>query len=36
MKMENVIKAEGIGVVKGLHVQVNDTAEKGALLISFE
>jgi len=36
MKMENVIKAEGIGVVKALHVQVNDTAEKGALLISFE
>lgn len=36
MKMENVIKAEGVGVVKSLQVKVNDTAEKGALLISFE
>jgi biotin carboxyl carrier protein len=36
MKMENVIKAEGVGIVKSIQVNVNDTAEKGALLISFE
>lgn len=36
MKMENVIKAEGVGVVKSVLVEVNQTAEKGALLIKFE
>ena len=36
MKMENVIKAEGVGIVKTIAVAVNQTAEKGALLIKFE
>lgn len=36
MKMENVIKAEGVGMVKSILVTVNDTVEKDAILIEFE
>lgn len=36
MKMENVLKAEGIGVVSALCVHEGDVVEKGGLLISFE
>lgn len=36
MKMENVLKAEGIGVVKAINIQTNDVVEKGAVLIEFE
>jgi biotin carboxyl carrier protein len=36
MKMENVLKAEGIGVVKSIHVGTDDVVEKGAVLIEFE
>jgi biotin carboxyl carrier protein len=36
MKMENVIKAEGVGIVKYIHVDINQTADKGMLLIKFE
>ncbi|MFM6946549.1 MAG: biotin/lipoyl-containing protein [Flavobacteriales bacterium] len=36
MKMENVLKAEGTGVVSALCVQEGDVVEKGGLLISFE
>ena len=36
MKMENVIKAEGEGVVKSISAAPNDVVEKGALLIEFE
>lgn len=36
MKMENVLKAEGIGVVKRLAVNAGDVVEKGGLLIEFE
>jgi len=36
MKMENVLKAEGVGVVSALHLQEGDVVEKGGLLISFE
>jgi biotin carboxyl carrier protein len=36
MKMENVIKAEGVGIVKSIHVDINQTADKGMLLIKFE
>jgi biotin carboxyl carrier protein len=36
MKMENVIKAEGIGVVKSLSKSNNDVVEKGELIIEFE
>lgn len=36
MKMENVLKAEGIGVVSSIVVQQGDVVEKGAILIHFE
>jgi biotin carboxyl carrier protein len=36
MKMENVLKAEGTGVVKRLAVNAGDVIEKGGLLIEFE
>jgi len=36
MKMENVLKAEGIGVVSALEINEGDVVEKGGLLISFE
>ena len=36
MKMENVLKSEGIGVVKSIEIQANDVVDKGAVLISFE
>ena len=36
MKMENVLKAEGIGVVSAINIQQGDVVEKGAILVSFE
>lgn len=36
MKMENVLKAEGIGVVKAIAINPNDVVDKGGLLIEFE
>lgn len=36
MKMENVIKSTGDGVVKKAHVQAGAAVEKGQLLLSFE
>ena len=36
MKMENVLKAEGVGIVKGINIKNNDVVEKGAVLIEFE
>lgn len=36
MKMENVLKAEGIGVVKSISIEVNQVVDKGSLLIEFE
>ncbi|MDX2359309.1 MAG: biotin/lipoyl-binding protein [Crocinitomicaceae bacterium] len=36
MKMENVLKAEGIGIVKSINIQNDDIVEKGAVLIEFE
>lgn len=36
MKMENVLKAEGIGIVKSINVGSDDVVEKGAVLIEFE
>lgn len=36
MKMENVLKAEGVGVVKAINVGTNDIVDKGAVLIEFE
>jgi biotin carboxyl carrier protein len=36
MKMENVLKAEGVGTVKAIHISTNDVVDKGAVLIEFE
>ena len=36
MKMENVLKAEGEGVVKSIHIKADDIVEKGAVLIEFD
>lgn len=36
MKMENVLKAEGTGIVKAILVSPNQVVEKGAVLIEFE
>lgn len=36
MKMENVLKAEGIGTVKAINISMDDVVEKGAVLIEFE
>ncbi len=36
MKMENVLKAEGRGVVKSIQINVQDVVDKGQVLIDFE
>jgi biotin carboxyl carrier protein len=36
MKMENVLKAEGIGKVKSILAEPNQVVDKGAILIEFE
>ena len=36
MKMENVIKADGIGKVKALSVANGDVVDKGQVIIEFE
>jgi len=36
MKMENVLKAEGVGVVKAINYSNNDVVEKGAVIVEFE
>ena len=36
MKMENVLKAEGVGTVKAILVQPNQVVEKGSVMIEFE
>ncbi len=36
MKMENVLKAEGVGTVKAILIENNQVVEKGAVLIEFE
>ncbi|OFZ58632.1 MAG: hypothetical protein A3D92_15600 [Bacteroidetes bacterium RIFCSPHIGHO2_02_FULL_44_7] len=36
MKMENVLKAEGIGTVKTILVSKDDVVDKGTVLIEFE
>ncbi len=35
MKMENILKSTGDGIVKKLHVNIKDKVEKGQILISF-
>ena len=36
MKMENVLKSEGVGIVKSVEIQAGDVVDKGAVLICFE
>jgi acetyl/propionyl-CoA carboxylase alpha subunit len=36
MKMENVLKAEGVGIVKDIRIATNDVVDKGTVLIEFE
>lgn len=36
MKMENVLKAEGVGTVKAILVEGNQIVDKGTVLIEFE
>jgi biotin carboxyl carrier protein len=36
MKMENVLKAEGIGTVKTILIEPNQVVDKGSILIEFE
>lgn len=36
MKMENVLKAEGVGIVKSILIESGQVVEKGAVLIEFE
>ncbi len=36
MKMENVIKAEGDGIIKSVNFSVGDTVDKGAIIIEME
>jgi biotin carboxyl carrier protein len=36
MKMENVLKAEGVGRVKAILISANQVVEKGTVLIEFE
>jgi len=36
MKMENVLKAEGVGTVKTINIKSDDVVEKGTVLIEFE
>ena len=36
MKMENVLKAEGIGTVKAILIEPNQVVDKGSILIEFE
>ena len=36
MKMENVLKAEGVGIVKAIAIEVQQVVDKGMLLIEFE
>jgi len=36
MKMENVLKADGVGVISSINIQAGDVVEKGAVLFEFE
>jgi biotin carboxyl carrier protein len=35
MKMENVLKSDGTGVVKSIDIQLQDVVDKGKVLITF-
>jgi biotin carboxyl carrier protein len=34
--MENVLKADGIGVVKNIQIELGSVVDKGTVLVSFE
>jgi biotin carboxyl carrier protein len=36
MKMENVLKSEGTGVVKYIAIEADQVVEKGMVLVEFE
>jgi biotin carboxyl carrier protein len=36
MKMENVLKADGIGIVKNIRIELGAVVDKGTVLIEFE
>jgi biotin carboxyl carrier protein len=36
MKMENVLKSDGIGTVKTIHYELQEVVDKNAILITFE
>jgi biotin carboxyl carrier protein len=36
MKMENVLKSEGTGIVRSIEITPGDVVDKGAVLINFE
>lgn len=36
MKMENVLKSEGVGIVKSIEVKTDQVVDKGAVLVTFE
>ena len=36
MKMENVLKSNGIGKVKLIHIGLQQVVDKGTILITFE
>jgi biotin carboxyl carrier protein len=36
MKMENVLKSEGVGIVKSIEVKTDQVVDKGAVLVIFE
>jgi biotin carboxyl carrier protein len=36
MKMENVLKSDGIGIVKNIQVEIGNVVDKGSVLIEFE
>jgi biotin carboxyl carrier protein len=36
MKMENVLKSDGVGIVKNIQIEIGNVVDKGAVLIEFE
>lgn len=36
MKMENVLKSDGVGIVKNIQVEIGNVVDKGSVLIEFE
>ena len=36
MKMENVLKSEGVGIVKSIEVKTDQVVDRGAVLVTFE